>query len=211
MAASNDSQGSQRWAYFQDALELAIQRVSHKWTYEDFQACFPLLCEEQPVRAREVYNDVSKYMETIVSRNSKDVLAKYNLKDNLDELHAIITEARARRKAREAGTLTDDDEKDVWRPDLPPRTATVARVVPLLEREKERMLKELAEMEEGNLALQAELQANVTELEKTDDDVNELLAAYDEACARWKAVPADDIASATEDMVLDLSRADVIH
>jgi hypothetical protein len=74
------------------------------------------------------------------------VLTKYNLRENLDELQDIVTEARARRKAKEAGKLTEDDERDVWRPSLPPRSAVRAKTVPLLQRERDGLKQLLAEV-----------------------------------------------------------------
>ena len=64
---------------------------------------------------------------------------KYNVKENLDNLHAVVTAARARKQA-------DYDSKDVWREDLQPRAAVRARTIPLLERERDRLRAELAQV-----------------------------------------------------------------
>ena len=64
---------------------------------------------------------------------------KYNVKENLDNLHAVVTAARARKQA-------DYDGKDVWREDLQPRAAVRARTIPLLEQERDRLRAELAQV-----------------------------------------------------------------
>lgn len=64
---------------------------------------------------------------------------KYNVKENLDNLHAVVTAARARRQTGYGG-------KDVWREDLQPRGAVRARTVPLLEKERDRLRAELSQV-----------------------------------------------------------------
>jgi len=62
-----------------------------------------------------------------------------NLKQSIDDLHAAVVDAKLRKQRGEVRT-------DVWREDLHPRAATRARTVPLLERERERLLAELQEV-----------------------------------------------------------------
>lgn len=62
----------------------------------------------------------------------EEVFAEYNVKHNIDILHAIVTEARARKQSGEIGN-------DVWKEDLQPRAAVRARTVPLLENEAARL------------------------------------------------------------------------
>lgn len=65
---------------------------------------------------------------------------QFNVKENLDKLHAVVTEARARKQAE------DYDGKDIWKEDLPPRAAVRAKTVPLLQQERDRLKAELAEV-----------------------------------------------------------------
>lgn len=58
------------------------------------------------------------------------------MRENLDSLHAVVTDARARKQA-------GYDGRDVWREDLPPGAAVRARTVPVLEKERERLRAEL--------------------------------------------------------------------
>ena len=71
--------------------------------------------------------------------NCEELFKKYNVKENLDNLHAVVTAARARKQA-------DYDSKDVWREDLQPRAAVRARTIPLLEHERDRLRAELAQV-----------------------------------------------------------------
>lgn len=64
---------------------------------------------------------------------------KYNVKENLDNLQAVVTTARARRQTGYDGT-------DVWKEDFQPRAAVRARTVPLLERERDRLRAELSQV-----------------------------------------------------------------
>lgn len=114
------------------------------------------------------------------------------MKDNLDNLHAVVTAARAR---KEAGY----DGKDVWRDDLQPRAAVRARTIPLLEEERNRLHAELAQvvfelptrcscviltvarikLTQENSELQSEIQRNVQTKEEADKDAARLLDVLD--------------------------------
>ena len=62
-----------------------------------------------------------------------------SLKQCIDDLHAAVVDAKLRKQKGEV-------RPDIWREDLHPRAATRARTVPLLERERERLLAELQEV-----------------------------------------------------------------
>lgn len=75
------AKGSKRWQHFYAALQLAIQRSAHKWTWvpptifrgsipsstrrwENFTECFPVFCKEEGDRAQGVFNTLSRHMES---------------------------------------------------------------------------------------------------------------------------------------------------
>ncbi|KAI0794209.1 hypothetical protein C8Q74DRAFT_1247337 [Fomes fomentarius] len=177
--------GSKRWTYFHSALQLAIQRAAHKWTYEDFAECFSLWCDEQPENAATIFNLVSSRLESSITENSEELFKKYNVKENLDNLHAVVTAARARKQA-------GYDGKDVWREDLQPRAAVRARTIPLLEQERDRLQAELSQLTQENLELQSEMQQNVHTKEEADRDAARLLDVLDKALAKWDKIPWQD-------------------
>jgi Nnf1 len=58
------------------------------------------------------------------------------MKQNIDDLHAVVLEARVRKQTREI-------RQDIWKQDLHPRAAARARTVPLLEDARNKLLAEL--------------------------------------------------------------------
>ncbi|KAJ3571910.1 hypothetical protein NP233_g3430 [Leucocoprinus birnbaumii] len=144
-----DQDGSRRWMHFQSALQLAIQRSARKWTFEDFAECFPLYVEEEKNAATD---------------DIKTLFEKYGVRENIDVLHKIVTEAKAR---KERGEIT----KDIAREDLPPKNA--------LERENEQ--------------LQAKLDENVQAKDEADLKSLELLQILEETYAEWEKLPSDPI------------------
>ena len=68
------------------------------------------------------------------------------LKQCVDDLHAAVVDAKLR---KQKGVV----RPDIWREDLHPRAATRARTVPLLEKERERLLAELQEVRLLNSAI----------------------------------------------------------
>ena len=78
-------------------------------------------------------------MSVTAQDNCEELFKKYNVKDNLDNLHAVVTAARARKQ-------TEYEAKDVWRDDLQPRAAVRARTIPVLEKERDRLRTEFAQV-----------------------------------------------------------------
>ena len=68
-----------------------------------------------------------------------NLLKEYNVKENLDILHAVVLDATERKKNGTAGN-------DIWKEDLRPQAAIRARTVPLLEAEAQRLRAMLSEV-----------------------------------------------------------------
>lgn len=71
---------SKRWKHFHSALQLATQRAANKWryticlcfmcicaqimcSYEDFKACFPQYCSEEPDGSRQAMSMLQSNMQ----------------------------------------------------------------------------------------------------------------------------------------------------
>jgi len=184
--------GSKRWTSFYAALQSAIQRSTHKWTYEDFTECFSLWCEEEPASSSTVFSTVAQHMESGITNRVDELLAQFNVKENLDKLHAVVTEAKARKQQPEPY-----QGHDLWMENLQPRAAVRARTIPLLEKERDRLKETLAELEQNNLQLQAEMQANVKAREEADAEVVAILDFLEELREKWGEVPIEEIESWT--------------
>ena len=79
--------------------------------------------------------------ETPLTQNACDELfVRYNAKDNIDRLHAVVTEARERKQRGEP------PGPDTWRPNLEPRNAVRARTIPILREEKATLEERLAQV-----------------------------------------------------------------
>ena len=72
--------------------------------------------------------------------NTNKLFEQYDVQKNVDILHQVVTDARARRQ-RDGGTGVDN-----WRADLQPRAAVRARTIPVLERERDLLRARLAEV-----------------------------------------------------------------
>lgn len=81
-------------------------------------------------------------MIRLLTHEQDDITAlfeKYRVRENIDILHKVVTEAKVR---KEKGEVT----KGVWREDLQPRNAVCARTVPILEAETARLRETLAKV-----------------------------------------------------------------
>ncbi|KAF5353072.1 hypothetical protein D9758_008760 [Tetrapyrgos nigripes] len=171
---------SARWNHFHSALQLAVQRSAHKWSYADFAECFPLYCEEDKNGSMAAYNHIADYIEAQSLRDFESLFEQYNLQENLDAFHQIINEAKQRKAANNAG-------KDVWREDLEPVGLVCARTVPDLEAEVKRLRETVSAAEETNKRLGEELKENADAIQVADARSAALLDKLDEVLEAWRA------------------------
>ncbi|KAI6042061.1 hypothetical protein EDC04DRAFT_3109234 [Pisolithus marmoratus] len=181
------TQDTKRWTHFHFALQLAINRAAHKWTYEDFQDCFALWCKEEPHGAEGIFNTISRHMEDHVHASCERLFKDSNVRENINTLHTVVAEARARKQRGEL------DRKDLWKEDLDPRAAVRARTVPILQAERERLKETLQKLEEENIALYEETVKNVQNEREARERIQELLKHADEVYSRWHEIPHDEI------------------
>jgi hypothetical protein len=80
--------------------------------------------------------------------NTNKLFEQYDVQKNVDILHQVVTEARARRVQRgETGSAAGGGTgTDTWCADLQPRAAVRARTIPALERERDSLRARLAEV-----------------------------------------------------------------
>ena len=76
--------------------------------------------------------------------NTNKLFEQYDVQKNVDILHQVVTEARARRQRGETGD--GSTRVDGWRADLQPRAAVRARTIPALKRERDSLRARLAEV-----------------------------------------------------------------
>ncbi|KAH9479484.1 hypothetical protein JR316_0008078 [Psilocybe cubensis] len=190
--------GSRRWTHFHSALILAVQRSAHKWTFEDFAECFPLFVESDRNGSSATYNSISEYIETQNLRDLDKLFTDYNVKEKIDVLHKVVIEAKDRKEKGDLG-------KDIWKEDLDPRVAVCARTVPVLKSEAARLRKLIAEIEEENRELEAELQEKVKATDDANEQVLKTLDKLDLILQEWKSLPQEEIEAWTAQTVESLS------
>ncbi|KAF9475214.1 hypothetical protein BDN70DRAFT_883973 [Pholiota conissans] len=178
--------GSRRWTHFHSALQLAIQRSSHKWTFEDFAECFPLYVESDKNGSSATFNSISEYIEAQNFRDLDKLFTDYNIQESIDTLHKVVNDAKDRKARGDAG-------KDTWKDELDPRVAVCARTVPVLNSEAARLRTLISQIEDENRQLDAELQEKVKATENANERVLELLDTLDAVFEKWEELPRDEI------------------
>ncbi|TFK18974.1 hypothetical protein FA15DRAFT_674851 [Coprinopsis marcescibilis] len=178
--------GSRRWTHFHSALQLAVQRSARKWTFDDFAECFPLYVQEDKNSALATFTSISDYIESQTINDLDKLFTDYNVHENIDILHKIVTDAKDR-KAR------GETRKDAWREDLNPRIAVGAKTTPILEKEILRLKQQLAEREKLNSQLQADLEAATRQTDEINARALEMVEQVDKAQEEWENLPQEDI------------------
>ncbi|KAH6915844.1 hypothetical protein BKA70DRAFT_471368 [Coprinopsis sp. MPI-PUGE-AT-0042] len=196
----NNQPGSRRWTHFHSALQLAVQRSARKWTFEDFAECFPLYVQEDKNSASATFTSISDYIESQTINDLDKLFTDYNVQDNVDKLHKIVTDAKERRTKGET-------RQDAWKEDLDPRVAVVAKTAPVLEKEVQRLKELLAESEAVNRQIQDELEETVQETDENNRRALHLVDQLDEACEEWDKLPLDEIEAWTVQMEESLKPA----
>ena len=124
--------------------------------------------------------------------DTNKLFEQYDVQKHIDELHGVVTEARARRQRGETPGA------DRWREDLQPREAVRGRTIPTLVRERDLLRARLAQvrcplrkqsrflyfdrtqMEKDNVELCSQVQENVAAQDRTDAKTAEIFALFDE-------------------------------
>ncbi|CAG8664283.1 15064_t:CDS:2, partial [Acaulospora colombiana] len=136
---------SRRAQHFRSALNLVHKKSATAWTLEQFLACVGTWGEENPDKA------------AAMREKADEILAKYKAYEGIDCLAEAVAEARTAtvvdqpqsngRRRSSVSAKQQKKKKDTWRAELAPRSAVHAVTVPLLEAEKERLERDLAEVE----------------------------------------------------------------
>ncbi|KAI6152441.1 hypothetical protein BKA82DRAFT_4111324 [Pisolithus tinctorius] len=176
------TQDTKRWTHFLSVLQLAIHRAAHKWAYEDFQECFALWCKGEPHGAEGIFNTISRHMEDQVHASCEWLFKDYSIRENINTLHAVVTEARAGKQRAEV------DRKDLWKEDLDPLGAVRARTVPVLQAERERLKETLHQA-----SIEAMRLKNAQSDCEAKERIQELLKHADEVYSRWNNIPHDEV------------------
>lgn len=103
---------------------------------------------------------IGEFLQQTYQEKSDEILERYKAYEGIDSLSEAIDQAkvaaasssnpsrRRRSSMKQAeGTMDPKESPDVWKPDIAPRTAVHAVTVPLLEAERQRLEKALAEVE----------------------------------------------------------------
>ncbi|EDR14068.1 uncharacterized protein LACBIDRAFT_305478 [Laccaria bicolor S238N-H82] len=178
--------GSRRWTHFHSALQLAVQRSAHKWSFEDFSECFPLYVEEDKNGSSATFNSISDYIEAQNFRDLDKLFKDYNVQENIDVLHKLVTDAKERKTHEELG-------KDVWKEDLEPRVAVCARTIPILDAEVKRLRERLAKAKDNNSLIQVQLDENVKATDEANACALEILDSLDDVCEEWQKLPLNEV------------------
>ncbi|KIM44521.1 hypothetical protein M413DRAFT_442489 [Hebeloma cylindrosporum] len=182
----NNQNGSRRWTHFHSALQLAIQRSSHKWTFEDFAECFPLYVESDKNGSSATFNSISEYIEAQNFRDLDKLFKNYNIQESIDILHKVVNDAKERKARGDAGN-------DTWKDNLEPKVAVCARTVPVLNSEAGRLRTLISQLEQDNRQLELELQEKADLTDTANERVMEILDKLDATLQTWQDLPHEDI------------------
>ncbi|CAE6401745.1 unnamed protein product [Rhizoctonia solani] len=161
---------SKRYQRFESCIYVASQSCSTKWTWDQFVVCFPTWVSEEASVAGEIRMQISKFMKDTLVKESSELLRLYDARAAIDALDEAIVEAKKRQVEGES-----TNHRDEWKPDIDPRTAVRARVMPVLEREQVELQKELNELEEQNRKYLARIERNRAEYRAIDQEIKSRL------------------------------------
>ncbi|EUC59692.1 GDP-mannose transporter, partial [Rhizoctonia solani AG-3 Rhs1AP] len=109
-------------------------------------------------------------INSCTQKESSELLRLYDARAAIDALDEAIVEAKKRQVEGES-----TNHRDEWKPDIDPRTAVRARVMPVLEREQVELQKELNELEEQNRKYLARIERNRAEYRAIDQEIKSRL------------------------------------
>ncbi|KAL1676586.1 hypothetical protein EV122DRAFT_291754 [Schizophyllum commune] len=188
-----NSKASRRWIHFHSALQLAVSRASHKWTFEEFALCFPEFIEQDRDTASQLFNRTSDYIESQISRMVEDICKEHDMQTSIDTLHRIVNEAKERDQALAA--TGQPPPPDVWSSSTTPRNAIAARTVPLLRQHRDQLKVMLDEQRARNAQMLRVVAENRAAAEVADRQVHEIMDAIEKVIAEFERLPVETLDS----------------
>ncbi|KAL1747965.1 hypothetical protein HDZ31DRAFT_30834 [Schizophyllum fasciatum] len=189
----NSSKASRRWVHFHSALQLAVSRASHRWTFEEFALCFPDFVEQDRDTASQLFNRTSDYIESQISRMIEDICKEHDMQASIDTLHRIVNEAKERDQALAATARAPPP--DVWSSSTTPRNAIAARTVPILRQQRDQLKAMLAEQRAKNAQMLRIVAENRAAAEVADRQVHETMDAIEGVISEFERLPVETLDS----------------
>ncbi|CCU80149.1 spindle pole protein Nnf1 [Blumeria hordei DH14] len=160
----------------------ALQSTLRSVPYESFEACFPLIAAQAPTALRAMWQGMRDGLESFASREFEMILQERAVVRRLNELEAIITDARQRRD------LATDSEKptpDQGRPShtLAPDQLIAARLAPLYAAQQGQLNAKLQTLESLNAGLVVEIRNERAEIYKLLERAETMVEDIREAAA----------------------------
>ena len=162
-------------------------------------------------RAPQTNHPSSTSLFNFSQTDTNKLFEQYDVQKQIDVLHGVVTEARARRQRGETPGA------DRWREDLQPREAVRARTIPTLVRERDMLRARLAQvrcslkkllqiflnilvvqMEQENMELCGQVQENVAAQDLADTKTAEIFGFFDEVRGEPTLCPSLAVCSRTE-------------
>ncbi|TRM63734.1 hypothetical protein BD626DRAFT_495219 [Schizophyllum amplum] len=184
---------SRRWVHFHSALQLAVSRASHKWTFEDFALCFPDFVERDRDTATQLFNRTSDYIESQISRMVQEICDEHNMQTSIDTLHRIVAEAKELDQILAASGRPAPP--DVWALSTTPRNAIAARTVPQLQRTRDALKAMLAERKSKNIEMLRSVEEDRAVAEAANREAHDRMNAIEGVIQEFEKLPVEPLDS----------------
>jgi len=151
---------------------------------------------------------LGQYLQETDQEKTDEVLIKYNAYEGIDNLAEAVEEAkkaaaaaRSNNSKRRSSTSASAQDvargKDAWRPELAPRTAVHAVTVPLLEAERLRLERDLAEVERLSEEALGRFREHRDKAIEAKIQVSRILDRVDKAKEAYEPLNVDEISEWT--------------
>ncbi|TFL05277.1 hypothetical protein BDV98DRAFT_601663 [Pterulicium gracile] len=193
MSSTTVQQDTKRYKHFSSAIQLAIRRAAHKWTFENFCECFPLWTEESQHAAASLFNSISTFHENDLTKKIEDVFERYHARESLNLLEELIQEAV---ESKERG----EPPQGTFREHVDPSDTLAAHTLPVVEEANKKLAAKLAELEAENDQLLRELEAEEAQVQQLEALHKARLDRLAKALDAWQERPMNEL----EHLNLDL-------
>lgn len=196
---------SRRAQHFQSALTLVCKKGATAWTLEQWLACVGTWGEENPEKATAMRVQLGQYLQETDQEKTEEILVKYNAYEGIDCLAEAVAEAKnaaaaaaqsksnRRRSSTSASAHDATKGKDIWRSELAPRTAVHAVTVPLLEAERSRLERDIAEVERLSEEALARFREHRDKAKEAKLQASKILDSIDKAKEAYEPLNVDEM------------------
>lgn len=189
-----------RASKLREAMTRALANTQKKWSYDRVASCFPAVVESNPDSFKHAHAQVEEFLRKAVMEEYENILISRDVVRKLNDLDGIIAEAQHREQVKKRA-------RNAYVPNLEPQQAMRAALLPVKQRELERLQQELAALERENAELTRDITLDEDKMKIQKDSIDQTIAELEASVDLSSQVPIKEMQLLMDEIMPHLKAA----